>query len=89
MSHKKNVDLHSFTPKMIIKNPIIYQKYANTYILNETINYINKSKIFEKKTDDDQVIWKPDIVFHFSFFLFPWVGVVAGEMAHWATCSYE
>ena len=32
-----------------------YKRDVNTYILNKTIAYINKSKRFEKKTDDDHV----------------------------------
>ena len=35
-------------------NALPHKKDVNTYILNQTINYINKSKRFEKKTDDDQ-----------------------------------
>ena len=58
VSQKLNVDILSFTPNKII-NTLLYgnKKYKtdiNTYILNQTINYINKSKRFEKKTDDDQ-----------------------------------
>ena len=58
VSQKLNVDIVSFTPNSII-NTLLYgtKKYkidVNTYILNQTINYINKSKRFEKKTDDDQ-----------------------------------
>ena len=58
VSQKINIDLHSFTPKMVIKTLLYgnkkYKKDVNTYILNETINYIHKSKRFVKKTDDDQ-----------------------------------
>ena len=60
VSKKINVDFHLFTPKMIT-NTLFYRnkKYkndVNTYILNQTINCINKSKRFEKATDDDQAI---------------------------------
>ncbi len=62
VSQKLNVDILSFTPNKIINTLLYgnkkYKKDVNTYILNQTINYINKSKRFEKKTDDDQAeIW--------------------------------
>ena len=60
VSQKKNVDFHSFTPNMIIKTLLYgnkkYKKDFNAFILSQTINYINKSKRFEKATDDDQAI---------------------------------
>ena len=53
-----NVDFLSFTPKKNINTLLYgnkkYKKDVKTYILNQTINYINKSKRFEKKTNDDQ-----------------------------------
>ena len=58
VSQKLNVDILSFTPNKIINTLLYgnnkYKKDVNTYILNQTINYINKSKRFENKTDDDQ-----------------------------------
>ena len=62
VSQKLNVDILSFTPNKITNTLLYgnkkYKKDVNTYILNQTINYINKSKRFEKKTDDDQAeIW--------------------------------
>ena len=57
VSQKLNIDILSFTPKKTINTLLygnkMYKKEINTYILNQTINYINKSKRFEKKTDDD------------------------------------
>ena len=57
---RKIKDFHSFKPKLILKTLLYgnkkYTKDINTYILNKTINYINRSKRFEKKTDDDQAI---------------------------------
>ena len=70
------------------------QKNVNTYILNQTIHYINKSKRFEKKTDDDQKSDFSKFYFCFSllnflfFSIFPWVRVVPGEMALQVTGSY-
>ena len=55
VSEKLNVDIH--TPKTIdtlLYGNKKYKKDVNTDILNQTINYINKSKRFEKKTYDDQ-----------------------------------
>ena len=58
VSQKLNVDILSFTPNKIINTLLYgnkkYKKDVNTYILNQTINYIDKSKRFEKKPDDDQ-----------------------------------
>lgn len=58
VSQKLNDDILSLTPKKIINTLLYgnkkYKKDVNTYILNQTINYINKSKRFEKKIDDDQ-----------------------------------
>ena len=60
VSRKINADFHSFSPKNIIKTLLYgdkkYTKDVNTYILNQTINYIKKSKRFEKSLDDDQAI---------------------------------
>ena len=58
VSQKLNIDILSFTPQKTVNTLLYgnkkYKKEINTYILNQTINYINKSKRFEKKTDDDQ-----------------------------------
>ena len=58
VSKKLNIDIRLFTPKRTIDILLYgnkkYKKVVNTYILNQTINYISKSKRFEKKTDDDQ-----------------------------------
>ena len=58
VSRKLNVDIRLFKAKKTIEILLYgnkkYKKVVNTYILNQTINYINKSKRFEKKNDDDQ-----------------------------------
>ena len=55
---KLNDNPNDFTTKKIIEILLYgnkkYKKDVNTYILNQTITYINKSKRFETKTDDDQ-----------------------------------
>ena len=60
VSQKINADFHSFNPKTIVKILLYgnkkYKKDVNTYILNQTINYIKSSKRFEKAIDDDQAI---------------------------------
>ena len=57
VSQKLNVNFNLFTPKKVIETLLygnkMYKKDVNTYILNQTITYINKSKRFEKKTDGD------------------------------------
>ena len=58
VSKKINFNLNSFTPKKMIEVLLYgnkkYKNDVNTYILNQTITYINSSKRFEKKTEDDQ-----------------------------------
>ena len=55
---KLNVNPNVFTPKKIIEILLYgnktYKKDVNTYILNQTIAYINKSKRFESKNVNDQ-----------------------------------
>ena len=55
-----NANFHPFIPKTIFKTLLYgnrkYNKDVNTYILNQTINYIKNSKRFEKALDDDQAI---------------------------------
>ena len=97
VSQKINLDVLSFTPKNIINTLLYgnnkYRKDVNTYILNQTINYINKSKRFEKKIDDDQAETWLFKFFLFDFFLssefyfLPWVGVGPGEMVPWGIGS--
>ena len=58
VSQKLNVNFNLFTPKKLIETLLYgnkkYKRDVNTYILNQTIAYINKSKErFAKKTDDD------------------------------------
>ena len=57
VSQKLIVNFNLFTPKKMIETLLYgnkkYKRDVNTYILNQTIAYINKSKRFEKKTDDD------------------------------------
>ena len=57
VSQKLNLNLNLFTPKKMIETLLYgnkrYKRDVNTYILNQTIGYINKSKRFEKKPDDD------------------------------------
>ena len=57
VSQKLNLNLNLFTPKKMIETLLYgnkkYKRDVNTYILNQTIAYINKSKRFDKKTDDD------------------------------------
>ncbi len=57
VSQKLNVNVNLFTPNKMIETLLYgnkkYKRDVNTYILNQTIAYINKSKRFEKKTDDD------------------------------------
>ena len=62
VSQKLNVNFTLFTPKKMVQTLLygkkMYTKDVNTYILNQTILYINKSKRFEKKTDvDDAETW--------------------------------
>ena len=60
VSQKLNCDFSFFDSKKIFQTLLYgnkkYNKVINTYILNQTINYIYKSKRFEKKSDDDQAI---------------------------------
>ena len=70
VSRKINDDFHSFSSTRIVKTLLYgnkkYKNDVNTYILNQTINFIKNSKRFEKALDDDDVeIW----FFSFSFSL--------------------
>ena len=59
VSQKISFDILSFKSKAIIKNILYgnkkYNKDINTYILNETINFIKRSKRFEKVIADVQI----------------------------------
>ena len=72
VSQKINADILSFSPKTILNTLLYgnkkYNKDINTYILNQTIQYIKKSKRFEKTTDDDQAMYRSEIFFIFSSF---------------------
>ena len=57
VSQKLSADFLSFSPKYVLKTLLYankkYKKDVNTYILNQTINFIKNSKRFEKSLDDD------------------------------------
>ena len=64
VSQKLNVNLNSFPPKKIIRT-LLYgiKKYKyddNRYILNQTIDYVIKSKRFDKQIDDQAVTQDDD-----------------------------
>ena len=59
VSQKNSFDILSFKPKTIVKILLYgskkYNNDTNTYILNETINFIKKSKRFDKVNGDVEI----------------------------------